>query len=255
MGLWSKHNGIWKEVSFANKMSDKDFYLCCGGPSLKKITQEKIRVPGALIIAMNNAYPYIRPDIWIGMDHPHCYHRQIFWEPFVKIMRGGFQTKTCEGVEICENYNLFYADVRKYHDWGAELFKPPTKETNFIWKKNVMTVAIHILFYLGAKKINIVGCDLAHTNSSHYHDENVKLNAHQANWNQRTYNEIFSFLKLVVPKAKKRGIEINSCTPESRINEIMPYVPIEEALSKTQEKVVFNGKLYHSSFVPDDPTR
>lgn len=250
MPLWFKQEDKWRTYPFAKRLEGKDVYLCCGGPSLKEVDVAKLRVPNAVIVAMNNAYPYVFPDIWIGMDHPHCYPRQLFWEPFMKIMRGGYQVKKCEGIDINSNYNLFFADCAKFEDPYEEIFKEPKDSSVFIWKKNVMTITIHILIWMAARRINIIGCDLSNKQAD-YHDEKVVLNASNKNWNKRTYNEINNFLKKIVAKANEKGIEINSCTPNSRINEYMNYVDLDEALKKTQKNIPFDGKLYHSSYVED----
>jgi hypothetical protein len=249
MGLWF-FKDKWEVAPFANRIKDKDFYLVCGGPSLKEVPPESLRVPNALLVVMNNAYPYIRPDIWVGMDHPHCYPRQVLWEPFMKIMRGGYQHKTSEGRAIRDKFNLFFADCSKFEDPHSEIFKPPTDSTVFIWKKNVMTITMHILIWMGAKRINIVGCDLSGEHGD-YHSDEVNLSKVNKTWNRKTYNEINKFLKKIVPMAKKNGVEINSCTPDSRINEYMNYIPLEAALKKTQESVPFGGHLYHSSKVEE----
>ena len=56
------------------------------------------------------------------MDDPNCYSRQIFWEPFIKVLRGGYQNRKCENKIINRNYNLFYADVKKLES-QEEMFR------------------------------------------------------------------------------------------------------------------------------------
>ena len=108
MALWYFDNtGKQHHISTPDLFGNADAYLCCSGPSLKDINPNDLRIPGATIIGVNNTYPFIKPDIWIGMDHPHCYPRQVLWEPFMKIMRGGFQHKTSEGRAIRDKFNLF----------------------------------------------------------------------------------------------------------------------------------------------------
>ena len=107
---------------------------------------------------------------------------------------------------------------------------------------------MHILIWLGAKKINIVGCDLSGKKGDYY-DEKINLKPENKKWNKTTYNEINKFLSKLVPIAEQQGVKISSCTPDSRINEYMNYISIDKALEKTQKLVPFGGHLYHSSEV------
>jgi len=245
MPLWYNTDSGWKpNKSFAGQSLDMDVYLCCGGPSLKAVKQEDVRVPGAFIACMNNSYKQIYPDLWVGMDDPHCYHRQIFWEPFIKVLRGGYQGRLCEGKRIDKNYNMFYADCKKIS--SEDLIFERSDDTIFIWKKNVMAAMLHILIWMGAKKIYLLGCDLSNSGGD-YHDENVVLSKGNKKWNAATYKQINKWLQRITPKAKKHGIEIKSCTPNSPINKYMEYVPLDIATQKTQEGIPTGGKLFHSS--------
>jgi len=73
MTLWSFQNGQVRQRDLWGSLRGLDCFLCCPGPSLADVRQERLHVPGAVVIAVNTAYPRVRPDVWIGMDRPECY--------------------------------------------------------------------------------------------------------------------------------------------------------------------------------------
>ena len=248
MALWknTKTLGFQPEPLLHDSLT-QDVFLCGCGPSLKNVQSSDLRGAGLFVAAVNNAYPHITPDIWFGMDDPHCYSRQVFWEPFIKIMRGGYQNRTCEGREISKNYNLFYADCVKF-DNHEDIFTVNSNNINFIWKNNVLAIAIHVLIWMGAKRIYLVGCDLSNKKSSYHHQQ--QLSDHNTDYNARLYKEIIRWTKWLHKTAKKYDIEIISCTPESPINEFMPYMTVENAKIASSGGLPNGGELHHTRDIP-----
>ncbi len=242
MPLWYDTGAGVRPVSFERENLNLDVFLCCSGPSLGKVDPKTLKGPGRLVVGVNNSYPYICPDIWLGMDQPDCYPRELFWEPFIKIMRGPNVNALCEGKKIRGNFNNYYADVAKPLN-QEEIFNRKGEDVIFIWNNNVMAVAFHVLFWMGAKNIYLLGCDLDNSKKIYNHEQ--KVSEAGKNWAMSTYNDLYEWFKWLVPAAKRNGIEIKSCVPESRVNSVMEYVELEEALLKSRKDIPFNKELIY----------
>ena len=246
MALWRFTNDKTMSRSFFNRSKvSMDAYVCCPGPSLKFLNPEVLNKPNVLKVALNNAYPYVRPDVWFGMDDPRCYNRQIFWEPFIKIMRGGYQDRQCEGRDLDECFNLYYADCAEHAN--LETIFTTDEDINFLWRGNVVATAIHVILWMGIKKIYLLGCDLS-LNKGAYYNENIKLSEQAKLTNSRLYKELVDFWRDFSELSPKYGVEVVSCTADSRLNDFIPYLPVEVALDRTKNtyKIPTGGKLFHS---------
>lgn len=244
MPIWKNTDSGWKTVPLMYDCLNQDVFFCGGGPSLKSVDPHKIKQSGVFVAGVNNVYPYIKPDIWFAMDDPECYSKQVFWEPFIKVMRGGYQNRLCEGREISKNYNLFYADAKKFSN-QEDLFSVKNKDINFIWKKNTMALALHVLYWMGAKKIYLVGCDLSNKNGDYHHGQ--VLSKKNKKWNTNCYNGIVKWLKWFNETAKKYDVELISCTKDSPINDFLRYVELDDALELAKKDIPWGGKLTHVS--------
>ena len=47
----------WMPGALARNDLGADAYLCCPGPSLTALDPQQLRVPGAMVFALNTAYP------------------------------------------------------------------------------------------------------------------------------------------------------------------------------------------------------
>ena len=246
MSLWyfSKPDKM-DRATFHKESISSDVYLCNPGPSLRYIDPQSLKQPGVLTAAVNTAYPRIRPDIWFGMDDPHCYPRQVFWESFIKVMRGGFQDRKCEGLSLQNCFNLYYIDGEVF-DGQNNFFDFKGHDVNFTWTGNALFISIHVLLWMGAKRIHLLGCDLS-TKDGHYHSDQV-LSESNLDYNNQLYEELNAFLKWYSGEAAEHGIEIISCSPDSRINEYLTYLPLNVAIKQTQDRynIPFGGDLLHS---------
>jgi|TARA_Y100001963_G_C6752348_1_gene434861 hypothetical protein len=246
MALWynssSSSPNSWRAADFQRDTLSSDVFFCCPGPSLSLVDASKLNGPGRVVVAVNNAYPYIRPDIWFGMDDPNCYSRQIFWEPFIKILRGGYQSRTCEGQRVDLNYNVFYADTQKYQN-GNVIF---TRGQNipFQWKRNVMATALHVLIWMGMRRVFFIGCDLDNSKSDYHHDQ--ELSEKNKNWNRRLYKDLNVFMSWFAKAGLERGVESFSCSKTSKLNDYMDCIDVEDAIRASEKGIPFGGELTHT---------
>ena len=133
------HDGnIWRHWECFNNNQKNVAILVGGGPSLNSINTSSLTGPGKTVFGLNTTYPKVRPDIWIGMDDPRCYNRQVFYEPFPKIMRGNYYNLDCEGVPLLDLPNIYFASVKPLI----------IKQTYFIELIKIQTVLFGIKMFL-----------------------------------------------------------------------------------------------------------
>lgn len=235
----------WEDARFWRPAHKMKAILVCGGPSMNKIDLSKLRGPNKTIFGVNNTYPKVYPDVWLGVDDPHCYNRHVFYEPFVKIMRAGYQDRLCEGSRIDFNNNLYYAslDDCKY----VELFKRFGKHTTkFIWHWDVFTLAINIILYMGYREIYLVGCDLSLKEGA-YHSSEQKISIELQEYNTSLYEKLYGYLVWINKNfSRLDNLKIYSMSPMSRINDIFDYKSIEELNASILQDLPPLGKLYHT---------
>lgn len=237
-------NGFkWTNSNFHRDVNSSRAILVCGGPSLANIDPDSLKGPGKVVLGVNNTYPYVVPDMWMGMDDPRCYDRRVLLESFPKFLRGGYQDRVFQNFKPMELYNVHYINVMK--DTKMAIFdraKPGC--LHFIWHNNVMAVAMNLLFAMGFKEIYIAGCDLDNSEKD-YFDERVLVGNEKAR-NTSLYKHLFKWLRIMTEEGAKRGIRLHSLSPTSGINEFMPYVSIEELNELVERDLPKPGELHNA---------
>ena len=246
MAVWYETGNGPVKTSFARKDNSCVAFFCCGGPSLKMVNPNLLKGHNRLVFGINNTYPFVTPDVWIGMDSPECYYRDVFWQPFVKILRGGYQARTCAGERIDHLHNMFYADVLKPED-PEDIFKLRAHDVRFVWAKTVFVTALHIMIWMGCKKIYLFGVDF--NNSEDQYFTPTKLSDSAKNWNTRLYSQLNEYLKWFASIAPVYGVSVISCSKGSQINQYLPYEDYEGVIKKQEQDLPKTDKLFHSTEV------
>ena len=236
----------WKETNLWSSNASSKAILVCGGPSTNLIDLSALRGPNKTIIGLNNTYPKVHPDIWIGADDPSCYNRHIFYEPFMKILRGGYNNRLSEGREIYNLRNMHYFDheASKYVDLFGKVGEDTQK---FVWHWDVFTVSINIILWMGFKEIYLVGCDLSNDKGDYHHGG--VLTPKQQQHNSSLYERLFGYLQWLNNNQEKLGMNVYSMSPLSRINDLFRYVAIEELNTSIMRELPPLGTLYHTTDV------
>ena len=224
--------GEFAETTMASPIRNFDVFLCCPGPSLKDVDPAKLRVPGAIIFAVNTAYPKVRPDVWIGMDAAPCYDSRLPCEPFIKVWGSLYRDSWANGRQIKLFPNTYFATGQKMLPW--EIFQHLNGNSPFIWQQdrpNTFFTAMHLAIWMGARRIFLCGVDLG--GSQDYHDDR-KLDDAARERNRNLYTDIGRQMLILQITARYHGVDIISCTPDSPLNEGQggntPYVSIDEAV-------------------------
>ena len=264
MALWYFDNkNKQHHISTPDLFANADAYLCCSGPSLKDINPNDLKIPGATVVAVNNTYPFIKPDIWIGMDDPMSFHPHIYWEPFIKIMRGGYSERKSDDILIKYCPNLWYADcasIEGENDASIKhMFDSVFKNTQpdrlmFIWTANVMSITLHILMFLGFTKIHLIGSDLSNKNGDHYStDCTSELSKPSDNTEQqaRLFLQLIKFYDEFNKYSKPFGVNLISSTPNSPLNEVIQYIPLSDALEMTKQRLPEMRSRFHGPMIEE----
>lgn len=236
MALWYDCGNGFAKAHMARCVLGADVYLCCPGPSLVPVP----RGAGVYVAALTKAWPAVDPDTWIGMDDPLCYDHRLWWTGFIKIARAGMQNLEVGGRAIRQAPNAFFADVERMS--VQELFQRRSHETTFLWHEHSLGVAMHYLTWLGGKRIHLVGCDLGGQTDWHFGDT---LPDNLRRMNRNLYAQQVEFLRRFAMIGRLNGIELISCTPDSPINNHIPYLPLNEALEMSRSKIPEPGTMLH----------
>ena len=223
----------WAESKRAKLDMGADAYLCCPGPSLKSINPDTLKGRGRVVFGINTSYPHIKPDIWMGLDSIECYDRNILHEPFMKIFRTPFASRMkCDGKMVKEYPNVYWASVTEPKD-GETMFDRRAHSSHLVWHKSTLMATIHLMIWMGAKNIYFAGCDMGGKQDYWYGNT---LKRDQKRYNARLYKLQTAHLRELAEIGKKRGINFFSVTPDSPINDFMEYLPLEEALKRSEAK-------------------
>lgn len=224
----------WKPMTFKGAFHGADVYLCCPGPSLATLDPSLLQRPGIVTIAVNSAYPKVRPTLWVGTDHPTCFDQNFLWEPFIKVLRMCWRDQWVFGKPIKECPGVYFADVDdKSH--ALEMWDRQTDNLALVAPvRNSFEAALHLALWIGARRIHLVGCDFG--GGKDYHDDRQLTDQQRVN-NQRLYHELARRLIHHRVEGALRKIELISCTEGSPINSIMPHVPVEDAVAASAARV------------------
>lgn len=228
MAVWYWNNA-WCKSSMYRGFTRGKAILACPGPSLKQA--QKLNGPGRFVFGINTSYPTIRPDLWIGMDESWCYDSNLINESFPKIFRGTYSETYCIEGKLKEMPFTYFADVAP-PPAGKTMLNLLSEDVSFSWHFHTLGVAFHIIMWMGFKEIYLVGCDLGgQTDYCH----GLVLNKEQRSRNQRLYNQQTIFIQKLANEAAKFNIKIISSTPNSPINNFLPYVPVDEIVKEEKK--------------------
>ena len=239
MGLWRWDGRRFERMSFAAADLGLDAFVCCPGPSLAEVDSlgpDGLHVPGAMVLAVNTAYPKVRPDVWIGMDGPECYDATLWSRPWPKVAGSRYAEDTFRGRLLKEYPNVHFATGTPGRPY--EMFTRRGAGAEFIWNGNTFFTALHLAVWIGARRIYLVGCDFG--GRSDYYDGR-RLPENYRRRNRKLYASLVTELPMLRLVGSREGVEIVSCTPGSPANDYLTHVPLREAVARAKEKVPEGG--------------
>jgi len=245
---------FWRFVGGRRKAIDLDnlfqgsCFLIGGNPELMQ-HRELLEDGDIVTMAMNNAGTFIKPTLWTGADEPNYYSSSILLNPsimkFMYVTRADKMVKDT-GIQARTVPNIYFTTgLPDFPDRGFFL-----RQRDCGWWKNVFMITLQILHRLGFSKVYACGCKFQIEKDQPYNFDR-KLSDQQVEYNRNTYNCVLRQLKGILPYAQEAHFELISCTPDSALNELVPYMDIKEAVRREDDKVPANNTADCRHPVPD----
>ena len=247
---WREPGSILMMTDMANAYLGEDLFLLGGHPSLMEVGVEQLDSPGIMTMALNNV-PYVfgNPTFWLTADRPTCYGSHFYHRPdIIKLAKIEVSREsvpdTDRPIKSLPSMYFYEINATKY-DNGNFL----TEGTDFAWWNSVFPISIQMAWRLGFRRIFFVGCAFW-TNTRKPYAWPVRITEEQKTTNQLVYNSDIDRLSGLLPHIEASGLQLFSCTPNSRLNELMTFIPLSEAISESLKWMpppTPLGRVYHST--------
>lgn len=242
---------------WAEKFSGESVFLICGGPSMREFDWDRLEQPGVLTASVNNAplgkawktkkaSDVFRPHFWFCVDEPKHFHEVIWRDSSVmKFTKDKFRKahkfRTMDGddkhwvgtAKLVETRNVWYYYHSKRIPDDDFFVGHPTWGTNP--HKSVMFVAIRILYWLGIRRIFLLGADFNQTPKDSYSFDDP-MPSGRAQYNTEKFGHLDDFFNKLLPTFNRYGLQIINCSDPSRIA-TFDKVPFEDALYDVIQKI------------------
>lgn len=225
-------------------------FLVCGGPSLNSHDLNLLSSRGVLTFAVNNAAAIVRPNLWCCVDDPTHFVDAIWYDPaitkFVPLchMEKHFMVRDKDG-ELIKSQQLvgdmpavfgyrrnenFIADQWLHEDtfnWGnhGKLVDSQGNKGS----RSVMYVALRMLYFLGIRRIFLIGCDFQMKAGEKNYAFDQDRSESSVRGNNSIYNVLNDRLAQLGPHFADAGLEIWNCTPDSGLT-AFPHKSYDEAI-------------------------
>lgn len=246
--LWGLGDKEGTRVSLYKRRALQKAVLVCPGPSLNKIDIDLLKGPGKTVFGVNTSYPAVKPDVWIGSDNPRCFDRHLGLESFMKITRYNTHNRVLQGFDLWGSHATYTVDVKK-GPAECQLYALDKEIDGIHWPRQTFPMALDIIVHMGFKDIYIAGCDLSNDKKDYFHEETLDKENKRRNNNCHTKN--YEWLKRAVEDWKRADIALYSLSPNSRINDIMPFVTVPEMNKEVERILPEQGPLYNSINLSD----
>lgn len=240
-----------KPIHLEGTYNNASCFLVGAGPSLNEIDLTKLNQRGVLIASMNNVGAVkVRPNLWFSVDHPNSFCENIWYDPFIwkfipeENIEKSFLVKDSAGklqpanrrVSSCPNVLMY----RRNKDFHAETFliEPTINWGNHSANidsyggkggRSVLFPALRILFYLGVRKVFLLGIDFNMQESQPYSFPQVK-HAKGCKSNNDAYRIFADRLAALKPLFEQENFKIYNCNENSKLK-VFEYKSYAECLS------------------------
>ncbi len=252
-----------KTVALRNMLAGGISFLVCGGPSAKELNLDLLDQKGVWSMSVNNMAGYFRPNSFVCSDPPSKFHNSIWQDPSImkfipqpkmkpkrgrlrRKVDGKFEDLYIDDVRInaCDSPNIWgfgrrawmIPDESFFLDKQASWGNHDAGVTRTGEEKTVATMllALRLLYYLGSRRIYLVGVDFL-MDSQRGLKDNYAFEEERLAGAIKTNNEQFavvdSWMNRMVNNDvfKKFGLEIYNCYELSGLR-AFSYVPFELAV-------------------------
>jgi hypothetical protein len=226
-------------------------FLLCGGPSLASHDLAQLDQRGILTCAVNNTAAVYRPHLWVSVDDPGNFVDAIWRDAgilkFVPLchMEKHFIVRN-ERDELVPSEELVGDMPAVFGYRRNESFREAQwlYEDTFNWgnhskhldsdgnkgSRSVMYVAIRLLFYLGIRRLYLLGCDfrMDHDKQNYAFDQDRSRSSVRGN--NDSYRILNDRLARLKPHFDREGFAIFNCTPNSGLT-VFPHLAFEDAVA------------------------
>ena len=248
--MFFRYIGILRQAIDLDNIFNGSCFLVGGGYQLSQV-KDKLNDRRLVTMAMNNAATQFDPTLWTGADTAEHYSESILMNPSImKFMYLTRKATLVRGYQACQLPNIYFA---------VGLNKPAgsffLRDRDFHWWSNVFTFALQLLHRLGFNRVYTVGCGFKIDTSTGAYSYKTDLNAEQVAYNQRTYAMVIRHMRTISAASKNAHFEIISCTPDSALNDLVPYRDFDEAYEEEIGKVPAHRTtgLRHPKSKPKEP--
>jgi hypothetical protein len=245
-------------------------FLVCGGPSINSLDLPLIRQRGILTAAVNNvAATHSRPQLWFAADKQTQFSETIWRDPAImkfckakyldrkgqgkgQIRRWSPDTQTyvgtgkhpsdmpnCWGYDHWKGWNpsTFLDDPRP--SWGVtNAEQDPDGKGPYL---SVMLVAVWMLYWLGVRRVYLVGADFNMQEKRPYAFEQT-YDQSQVGRNNALYGWLRRRFREVRPHFEARGLELIQTNPKSKLD-AFDIVPYEQAVADVLAEFPAGGRV------------
>jgi len=235
---------------FEGMFRGRSAFLISGGPSFSSVNKELLDKPGVLTMSINNSVKSFRSNLWISVDDPTHFIKSVWLDSkIMKFVPYSHSEKTIFDNEKWEETNIkvggcpniwFYKRNEKF------IAKQFLIEDTFNWGnhkkygggRSVMLPALRVLFYLGIRKVFLLGVDFKMDKNNKYHFEQDRTKS-SVNGNNNTYKKLIDRFNELKPIFDKNGFEVYNCYKDSGLK-TFPFMDFEEAIRIATEEMPQN---------------
>lgn len=228
--------GLRTAVDMGGLYHGADLFVVGGSPALRELPLELIEQPGIVTLALNNvplAFP--RPTMWLTADRPECFSADVYGR--AELLK--FACLSRREIEVP-------GTGRRAQDFPASYFYGTTDQTtpetflepgdDLCWWRSVFPIALQLAHRLGFARVFLVGCGFSMDPARPYAWD-ASLTADQAAYSHATYQADLGRLRALAPRFEAAQFDVVSCTPGSLAHEVLPYLPLAEAVAMARGRL------------------
>lgn len=238
-------------ISFRNCYENQSCFLIGGGPSFLSQKVELLKQPGIVTATMNNAGAIFRSNFWFSVDDPSRFQSRIYCDSgimkFIKTKYLAKRVSVWSGNDLvtlpnklreCPNiwgythdkgFTTFHQNHfldTQYPSWGSSAKENDVEGIE--WHKSVMLVSIWLLYYLGFRRLYLLGCDFRMKVNKPYSFDEVQPKA-RCKGNNRLYGWLERQFVAMKNHFEAKGLVVKNCSPGSQL-EAFPRMDMEDAI-------------------------
>lgn len=225
----------------ADMYRGRSAFLILGGPSFAELDKSLLDKAGVLTMGVNNSVKSYRTNLWVSVDNPMNFMKSIWLDPkitkfvpFTHVEKHIFDNEewkeTTYRVGDCPN--IWYYRRNEHFQPQQYLW-----EDTFNWGnhtdlgggRSVMLVAVRLLYYLGIRRLFLLGCDFRMNEQTKYHFEQDRSSG-SIKGNSNTYTLLIERFRQLKPILANAGYQIFNCNEKSAL-QVFPFISYEEAIS------------------------